>query len=95
MLPRHLAAPTGGFAVFAQCPTHVTHVNGCVYAPVEGGYITLGKTVVPLAKTAILQAGLLEEEEEPSVKHLVGALDGETLTKVGQMLPGGLFGSAA
>lgn len=90
--PVAVAAPTGGYAVFAQCPTHAADVNGCLYAPVEGGYITLDKTVVPIAKTMVLQAGLFRERE-PSVKYLAGALDGETLTKVGQSLPGGLFGS--
>ena len=39
----------------------------------------------------ILQAGLLREEE-PLVKYLAGALNGETLTKVGQQLSGGLSG---
>jgi hypothetical protein len=90
-VPAALAAPTGGLAVFAQCPTHAGGVDGCIYGPVEGGYLTLGKTVMPIAKTMVLQAGLLEEQE-PSVKHLAGALNGETLTKVGQPLPGGLFG---
>ena len=91
--PTAVAAPTGGYAVFAQCPTHAAQVDGCLYAPVEGGYITLGKTVVPLAKTMVLDGGLLEEEEA-FVKRLAGALDGETLTKVGQPLPGGLFGQS-
>ena len=86
-----VAAPAGGYAVFAQCPTQAAQANGCLYAPVEGGYIALGKTVVPIAKTVVLQAGLLEEEA-PFVKHLAGALDGDTLTRVGQTLLGGLFG---
>ena len=86
------AAPTRGYAVFAQCPTHASHVDACFYSPIEGGYLTLGKTVMPIAKTVVLQSGLLEEEA-PFVKRLAGALDGETLTKVGQTLPGGLFGS--
>jgi hypothetical protein len=89
--PAALAAPTGGYAVFAQCPTHAVQVDGCLYAPVEGGYLMLGTTVVPIAKTVVVQGGLLEEEE-PSVKHVAGALNGETLTKVGLAIPGGLFG---
>ena len=32
------AAPTGGFAVFAQCPVHTEGVEGCLYAPIEGGF---------------------------------------------------------
>lgn len=86
------AAPTRGYAVFTQCPTRTAQVDGCLYAPVESGYITLGKTAVPITKTLVVQGGLLEEEEV-FVKHVAGALDGETLTRVGQTVPGGLFGS--
>ena len=89
--PAAAAAPTGGFAVFAQCPVHAENVTGCVYAPIEGGYLALGKTVVPIAKTFAVQGGLLVEQE-PFVKPLVAAFDGETLTKVGLVIPGGLFG---
>jgi hypothetical protein len=76
--------------VFAQCPVHTEGVKGCLYAPVEGGYLTLGKTVVRIAEPMVLQAGFLKETE--GTLPLVGTLDGETLTKVGQALPGGLFG---
>ena len=89
--PAAVGAPAGGYVVFARCPTHTVGVIGCLYAPIESGYISLGKTVVPIAKTMVLQGGLFREEE-PSIKDLVGALGGETLTKVGQTLPGGLFG---
>jgi hypothetical protein len=80
----------GGFAVFAQCSVHTEGVKGCLYAPIEGGYLVLGKTVVPIAKPMVLKGGLLEESE--GAQRLVAALDGETLEKVGQALPGGLFG---
>ena len=88
--PAAAAALSGGFAVFAQCPVHTEEVKGCLYAPVEGGYLTLGKTVVRIANPMVLQGGLPMESE--GVRPLVAALDGETLTKVGQALPGGLFG---
>jgi hypothetical protein len=81
------AQPRGGYAVFAQCPTQAKHVNGCVYGRLYEGYITLGRTGVPVTKTIVLQAGTLRETE-PFVKQLVGALDGETLAKVGQPLFG-------
>jgi hypothetical protein len=85
------ATPTGAFAVFAQCPTHAAKVNGCIYSPTESGEVTIGKQTVPIEKTQILQGGLLREEE-PLVKHLVGALNGETLTNTPQKVPGGLAG---
>jgi hypothetical protein len=86
------AAPKGGFAVFAQCPAQTQGVEGCLYGSLESGYITLGKTVAPFTKTMVLQGGFLEELEELGAVPLAAALDGETLTKVGQTLPGGLFG---
>jgi hypothetical protein len=88
-----LATPGDEFVVFKQCPVHTYRVTGCFYAPIGSGYLTLGKTVVPIAKTVVLQGGMLKEsEEEEGVRQLAPALDGETLTKVGQTLPGGLFG---
>jgi len=85
------AAPTGGFAVFAQCPTHAGNVDGCIYARIEGGYMAIGKTVVPITTTQVLQGGLLVPEA-PGVKKLIGALNGETFSKAGQVIPGGLLG---
>jgi hypothetical protein len=85
------AQPKGAFAVFAQCPIHGGGVEGCIYSPTESGYIKLGKQEVPIVKTQVLQGGLLEESE-PGVKALAPALDGETLTKVSQKVPGGLAG---
>src|ERR1700728_1667601 len=85
------AQPKGAFAVFAQCPVKAAEVNGCIYSPTTSGYITLGKQEVPIVKTQVLQGGLLEPTE-PFVKHLAPALNGETLVKTPQKVPGGLLG---
>jgi hypothetical protein len=90
-VPAAVAGPTGGYAVFAQCPIHEAGVTSCLYSPTESGHITIGKQEVPIVTTQILQGGLLREEE-PFVKHLAGALNGETLTKTPQKVPGGLTG---
>jgi hypothetical protein len=90
-VPAAMATPTGGYAVFAQCPVKGAGVNGCIYSPTESGYIKIGKQEVPIVNKQILQGGLLKEEE-PFVKHLAGALNGETLTKTAQKVPGGLAG---
>jgi len=85
------AQPKGAFAVFAQCPVHAAEVDGCIYSPTTSGYITIGKTEVPIVNKQVLQGGLLENE--PSyVKPLSAALNGETLTKTPQKVPGGLLG---
>jgi hypothetical protein len=89
-VPAAMATPTGGYAVFAQCPVHAAGVNGCIYSPTTSGYIKIGKQEVPIVNKQVLQGGLLEETE-PFVKHLVGALNGETLTKTSQKVPGGLL----
>jgi hypothetical protein len=90
-VPAALATPTGGYAVFAQCPVKTAKVNGCIYSPTTSGYITIAKTEVPIVATQVLQGGLLRPEEE-FVKHMAPALNGETLTKTAQKVPGGLAG---
>jgi hypothetical protein len=87
------ATPGGGFAVFAQCPTHGADVNACAYSPVESGEFAIGRAAVPIVNTIVLQGGLLEPTE-PFVKALAGAVNGETLTATPQNVPGGLFGSS-
>ena len=90
-VPAAVASPKGGYAVFEQCPLGTEHMNGCIYSPTESGYITIGKTEVPIVNTQVLQGGLLRPEE-PFVKHLVAAKNGETLTKTAQKVPAGLSG---
>jgi hypothetical protein len=90
-VPAAMATPTGGYAVFAQCPVKTAKVNGCIYSPTTSGYITIAKTEVPIVATQVLQGGLLRPEEE-FVKHMAPALNGETLTKTAQKVPGGLAG---
>jgi hypothetical protein len=90
-VPAAMATPTGGYAVFAQCPTKTVGVEGCIFSPTESGYVTIGKQEVPIVNPQDLQGGLLEETE-PFVKHLAGALNNETLTKTAQKVPGGLLG---
>ncbi len=90
-VPAAMATPTGGYAVFAQCPVKGAGVDGCIYSPTESGYVTIGKAEVPIEKTQVLQGGLLEEPA-PFVKPMAGALNGETLTKTPQKVSGGLLG---
>jgi hypothetical protein len=84
------SAMANGYSVFSECPLGTAHMNGCIYSPTESGYITINKTEVPILNTQVLQGGLLREEE-PFVKHLVAASNGETLTKTAQNVPGGLL----
>jgi hypothetical protein len=85
-----MATPKGEYAVFAQCPTSNTELSGCLVSRTESGHITMGKTEVPIVKTQTLQGGLINVE--PGLKKMAAALNGETLTKTPQKVPGGLLG---
>jgi hypothetical protein len=85
-----MATPKGEYAVFAQCPTSNPELSGCLVSRTESGHITMGKTEVPIVKTQTLQGGLINIE--PGLKKMAAALNGETLTKTPQKVPGGLLG---
>ncbi len=87
--------PTGDFARFKQCPRFTTGVNLCFYSNVYGGKVVLNKQTVPINEDKkheiILQGGIKQEEEPPFHETFVGALNGETLSKTPQNVPGGLL----
>lgn len=83
--------PTGDFAVFKQCPRFTEKVNICLYSQVTGGKVTINKQTVPIEKTITLQAGI-QRNTETEVETVVAALNGETLSKTPQNVPGGLLG---
>jgi hypothetical protein len=88
--------PTGDFAKFKQCPRFTTGVGLCLYSNVYGGKVTLHKQTVTINEDAkhelILQGGIQKEKVEPFGEKFVGALNGETLSKTPQNVPGGLTG---
>jgi hypothetical protein len=84
-------APTGDFAPFAQCPRFSAGVELCLYSQTESGEVTLGNSTVPIKNTITLQGGI-KINEETFAETFVGALNGETLSKAPQPVPGGLAG---
>jgi hypothetical protein len=82
------AAPTGEFAVFAECP--VTLSSGCIAAKTESGEFIVGNKTVPITNPITLQGGFNENAANELV--LVAAKGGNTLTKAPQNVPGGLTG---
>jgi len=84
------SAAASEYSVFAQCPTEAPGVETCLVARTESGEIKLGKETVPIVKTQTLQGGLIIETPFESVFET--ALNGETLTKTPQKVPGGLTG---
>jgi hypothetical protein len=87
--PALATAPTGDFAVFADCPLSTPSLVQCVYSTTTGGEVRLGKTTVPISRTITLQGGVMENEVE---ELFVGAADGNTLSKTPLAVPGGLAG---
>jgi hypothetical protein len=86
--------PTGDFAVFKQCPRTTKGVELCLYSETTGGSVTLNKQTVPINEDKkhpiILQGGITNAGEED--EKFVGAVNGETLSKTAQNVPGGLAG---
>lgn len=88
-------APTGPFAVFSDCPRFTSGVLFCIYSQTEGGEVKIGKTTVPInadKKHEIILQGGFSENETTGVESFVGAIDGNTLSKTPQNVPGGLAG---
>jgi hypothetical protein len=88
--------PAGDFAVFKQCPRFTPTVNFCIFAQIGSGEVKIGTTAVPIHKTITLQGGYFRDEEVEPVKEIFfGAINGETLSKAPQAVPGGLLGIVA
>jgi hypothetical protein len=86
-----MAALKGPFKVFAQCPRFTTGVERCLAAEIESGSVTIGSSEVPIKNTITLQGGI-ETRPTDETEHLVAALNGETLSKTPEPVPGGLAG---
>ena len=95
--PAFAKSPTGDFAVFSQCPRFntpepgKTGVVGCLYSETKSGEVTLNKQKVPITNTIILQGGT-QINLTTGAEEFVGAINGETLSKTPQNVPGGLLG---
>jgi hypothetical protein len=83
------SALANGYSVFAQCPVKAVAI--CLYGVTEGGEFTIGSKTVPVKHPITLQGGLAINEETGATTF-VGALNGETLSKTPQTVPGGLIG---
>jgi hypothetical protein len=76
------------FRPFADCP--VTMAANCTLSLTTGGEFKMGSKTVPINKTITLQGGL--GSESFAAQPLVGAADGNTLSKTPLTVPGGLTG---
>jgi hypothetical protein len=92
------AEPKGEFKVFKECPVGTEAVVGCLVSRSESGEIVIGnkkeakeKTAVPIVATQTLQGGFGEANEATGQQLFYGAKNGETFSKTGQKVPGGLL----
>jgi hypothetical protein len=86
-----LAALEGEFEVFKQCPLGTPELKGCLHSVTTSGEFVLGSKTVPITNPVTLQGGFTENEETGEL-HFVGAVNGETLSKTPETVPGGLVG---
>jgi hypothetical protein len=89
--PVSAKAPTGDFTVFSQCPRLTPRVNLCLYSRTASGEVTLGKQAVPIVHTITIQGGI-ERDSETEAETFVAALNGQTIVRTPQNVPGGLSG---
>jgi hypothetical protein len=96
--PAFAKSPKGDFAVFSQCPRFntpepgKTGVIGCLYAETKSGEVTINKQKVPITNTPIVLQGGTQINLTTGAEEFVGAINGETLSKTPQNVPGGLLG---
>jgi hypothetical protein len=83
-------AATGEFAVFSDCPLSNPAVSGCISSTTESGEFAIGNQRLPIVTPFTLQGGFLENETGSLA--LVGAADGNTLSKTPVTVAGGLLG---
>jgi hypothetical protein len=86
-----LAAPTGVFAVFAQCPTGFPGVALCQYVEVTGGEVAVGPLQIPIDRPIVLQGGaILTGSPNPNEYFMLPAVNGESVSPTELEVPGGL-----
>jgi hypothetical protein len=78
------------FTPFADCPVNTPGVTTCVLATTDSGEFVLGNKTVPITRTITIQGGL--KLDGATCCELVPAVDGNTLSKTPQPVPGGLVG---
>jgi hypothetical protein len=84
-------SPPGAFAVFSQCPRSTPGVNFCIYGRIEYGGEIIGNGGLAIVNPITFQGGYeRNEEKEPVTERFVGAIDGETISRTPQPIPGGL-----
>jgi hypothetical protein len=91
-VPAASAVPAPEFEQFLKCPWENVEITDCVYWTFDDGSYSLGETNVPVVNPIVLQGGYTGEAAEDKFH---GAINGNTLSKTPQPVPGGLGGGPA
>lgn len=81
------ATPTPEFEQFLKCPWENVEVTDCVHWTFEEGSYEIGERTVSIVNPILLQGGYTAEAAEAKFH---GAVNGDTLSKTPQPVPGGL-----
>lgn len=77
------------FEVFKQCPTSNPEAFDCIHSLTTSGEVKVGNTAVPIVNAITLQGAI--PNPFSGKQELIAAKNGETLSKTGQPVPGGLL----
>jgi hypothetical protein len=86
--------PSGDYAPFADCPLSNPATDLCILGQTASGKLSIGKKLLPIAKTITLQGGV-HEDRATGKQEFIGAEDGATFSRVPLLIPGGPFEIAA
>jgi hypothetical protein len=86
--------PSGDYAPFADCPLSNPATDLCILGQTASGKLSIGKKLIPIAKTITLQGGV-HEDRATEQQEFIGAEDGATFSRVPLLIPGGPFEIAA
>jgi hypothetical protein len=86
-----VAAPTGVFAAFAQCPTSIPGVALCQYVEASSGEVAVGPLQIPIDRPIVLQGGAFPTGGPNFNEYFVlPAANGESVSPTELEVPGGL-----
>lgn len=86
--------PKRDYAPFAGCPLSNPATGICIFAQTESGVLTIGSKTIPISRTVTLQGGV-HQDEATGRQEFIRPIDGNALSRVPQLIPGGLRGILA
>lgn len=89
------SAHSGEFERFNACPSTNPEVSRCIVSQTTGGMTVLGKAALPIVNPVTIQGGITAPNQETGISNFVDAINGVSLSRSPQPVPGGLIGILA